>query len=599
MAYYSEDLIEEVISVCDIVEVISEYVPLKKSGRNFMGLCPFHREKSPSFCVSSDKQIFKCFGCSVGGNVISFIMKIENLDFWESVELLAERAHIDLSRYEIKNNNIRKTETSVDTVDKDKMFKISKDIAIYFNTKLTQILKSGESEVKEYLKKRNLDASTITKFGIGFDDGGDHLISHLIKLGYTEKEILSVGVILKNDSGRYYDRFSGRLIFPIFDVRDRVLAFGGRVLDKSLPKYVNSPETEIYSKGRNLYSLNFAKRETQKFILIVEGYMDAVSLQKWGITSAVASLGTALTDNQARLLKKYTDTVIIGYDQDSAGQDATMRGLDILISKGLNVKVLRLDKKDTKDPDEYINKYGVERFKNCLKNSISLVEFKIDKLERAIDINDMDQKVKFLTQIASILAGIENDIERQMYIDLIARKYNIGSGPILSEVEKRLKKSITESVIFDSQIINKKMQMVSDIKKRYDEYIIALLLSKNKNIQQSIFEKVEENSIEDETVRKLFQKIKELSISYDISKVDILSKINDEKLIKELTDIMYIDISDNKEKLLNEILSKKQRDGLILRREEIIKKMSENISKDEYEMLNIELNQIVLELSKK
>ena len=276
-----------------------------------------------------------------------------------------------------------------------------------------------------------------------------------------------------------------------------------------------------------------------------------------------------------------------------------MRGLDILSSKGLNVKVLRLDKKDTKDPDEYINKYGVERFKNCLKNSISLVEFKIDKLERAIDINDMDQKVKFLTQIASILAGIENDIERQMYIDLIAKKYNIGSGPILSEVEKRLKKSITESVIFDSQIINKKMQMVSDIKKRYDEYVIALLLSKNKNIQQSIFEKVEENSIEDETVRKLFQKIKELSISYDISKVDILSKINDEKLIKELTDIMYIDISDNKEKLLNEILSKKQRDGLILRREEIIKKMGENISKDEYEMLNIELNQIVLELSKK
>lgn len=217
--------------------------------------------------------------------------------------------------------------------------------------------------------------------------------------------------------------------------------------------------------------------------------MDAVSLQKWGITSAVASLGTALTDNQARLLKKYTDTVIIGYDQDSAGQDATMRGLDILSSKGLNVKVLRLDKKDTKDPDEYINKYGVERFKNCLKNSISLVEFKIDKLERAIDINDMDQKVKFLTQIASILAGIENDIERQMYIDLIAKKYNIGSGPILSEVEKRLKKSITESVIFDSQIINKKMQMVSDIKKRYDEYIIALLLSKNKNIQQSILKK--------------------------------------------------------------------------------------------------------------
>lgn len=358
MAYYSDDLIEEIISVTDIVDVVSEYVPLKKRGRNFIGLCPFHREKSPSFCVSQDKQIFKCFGCSVGGNVISFIMKIENLDFTESLELLANRAHIDLHKYEIQGKyNKNDNYSNENYISKEKMFNISRDIAIYFNKSLNEALKKEKSELKDYLIKRNLDITTIRKFGIGYDFSGNNLIKHLENLGYNEKEILSVGVILKNENGKFYNRFNNRLIFPIFDVRDRVIAFGGRVLDKSLPKYVNSPETEIYSKGKNLYALNLAKKEKQEFILIVEGYMDAVSLQKFGITNAVASLGTALTDDQARLLKKYTDTVVIGYDQDLAGQEATMRGLNILSSKGLNVKVLKLDKSDTKDPDEYINKY--------------------------------------------------------------------------------------------------------------------------------------------------------------------------------------------------------------------------------------------------
>lgn len=599
MAYYSDDLIEEVTSVTDIVDVVSEYVPLKKRGRNFIGLCPFHREKSPSFCVSQDKQIFKCFGCSVGGNVISFIMKIENLDFTESLELLANRAHIDLSKYEIKGSYTKNTNLNENYVAKNRMFDVSKDIAIYFNKCLNETLKKGKSELSDYLIKRNLDATTVKKFGIGYDRSAIELIKHLQNLGYNEKEILSVGVVIKNDNGKFYNRFNNRLIFPIFDVRDRVIAFGGRVLDKSLPKYVNSPETEIYSKGRNLYALNFAKREKQEYILIVEGYMDAVSLQKFGITNAVASLGTALTDDQARLLKKYTDTVIIGYDQDSAGQEATMRGLNILSSKGLNVKVLKLDKQDTKDPDEYINKYGLERFKNCLKNSISLVDFKIEKLENGIDLNNMDQKIKLLTGISIILAGIANNIERQMYIEKISKKYKIGEGPIIKEVEKKLNKNIENEIGFDSQLIDKKMQMIYNNKKKYDKYIIALLLSKNKNIQNTIFDKIDSNNIEDEKLRKIYNKIKELSINYDLSKVDILSKIDDDELIKEITDVMYIDVSENKEKLLEEVLQKKQKESLIIRRDEIINELSKNISKDESEILNVELNQIILELSKK
>ena len=600
MAYYSEDLIEEVLSTCDIVEVVSEYVDLKKRGRNYIGLCPFHREKSPSFCVSMDKQIFKCFGCSVGGNVISFIMKIENMEFWESVEFLANHAHIDLSRFEKKDFVKKSEQNDLNIVSKDKMFDISRDIAVFYNNTLNEVLKKENSNLKDYLQKRNLDAKTITKFGIGFDIGGNKLYEHLKSLNYTEKEILSVGVILKNDNGKFYDRFGGRLIFPIFDARDKVIAFGGRVLDKSLPKYVNSPETEIYYKGRNLYGLNFVKREKQENILIVEGYMDCVSLHKWGVANAVASLGTALTDNQARLLKRYTDTVIIGYDQDGAGQEATLRGLDILKSKGLNVKVLKLDKPDTKDPDEYINKYGVERFRNCLSNSISLVEFKIEKIEKNYNLNNMDEKIKMLTEISLVLSNIENDIERQMYIERISKKYSIGVEPIKREVDKRLRQAIKDEYVYVNSNVDQNLRIVSDNKKRYDKYIIALLMSKNKSIQNIIFDKVKSSDIEDEVLRKLYDKIKELSLLYDISKIDILSKINDEELIKELTEIMYIEIADDKEKFLNEVLRKKHRDFLSSRRMEILNALSkENISKDESEMLNIELNEIVLELSKK
>ena len=362
MAYYSEDLIEEVISQNDIVEVISEYVHLKKSGRNFMGLCPFHREKTPSFCVSMDKQIYKCFGCSEGGNVISFIMKLENLDFSDTLEFLAERAHIDVSRYEVKTFSNPNMESKKDL--KDTLFKINKDIGLYYHNNLIEILKEESSAVKDYIIKRKFDIKTIKKFGIGYATGKTPLYEHLIGLGYSKEDILKTGVLLERENGKIYDRFHNRLMFPIFDVRDRTIAFGGRVLDKSLPKYVNSPENEIYVKGKNLYSLNFAKREKLDNIIIVEGYMDAIALQKSGFTNAVASLGTALTENQARLIKKYTDSVIIGYDQDGAGQEATLRGLDILVAQGLKVKVLLLDKPDVKDPDEYINKYGKERLKN-------------------------------------------------------------------------------------------------------------------------------------------------------------------------------------------------------------------------------------------
>ena len=524
MPYYSSDLIEEVISQNDIVDTVSEYVTLKKSGRNYMGLCPFHKEKSPSFCVSLDKQIFKCFGCSEGGNVISFLMKIENLDFWDAVEVLAERANIDTSRY-IVNNNYNKGEAAKKDL-KDRLLALNKDVALFYHNNLIELLKEEKNDVKDYIMQRKFDSKTINTFGIGYATGKIPLYDYLKEKGYTKEEMLASGIILENSSQRMYDRYYQRVIFPIFDIRDRVIGFGGRALPKNLqdkrtPKYVNSPENDIYHKGRTLYLMNFAKREKLDNIIIVEGYMAAISLQTFGFPNAVASLGTALTENQARLIKKYTDNVIIGYDQDEAGQEAIMRGLDILAHHGLNVKVLKLDRPDAKDPDEYLNKYGPERLRKCIDNAISLVEFKVEKLEKNYDPDNFDSKVRFLTGISSILSKIDNNIERDLYIDKISKKYGMSPGPILQEVEKGMKNKRDNDVQIDMNALNKKMQLITSVRKRQEQYIIALLMCKKKKIVEAVFENIKSHDIDDENVRKIYDFISSLKDEYDINKIDI------------------------------------------------------------------------------
>ena len=377
MAFYSEDLVDEILASTDIVEVINEYVPLKRRGANYIGLCPFHKEKTPSFTVSPDKGIYKCFGCGQGGSVIQFVSKLEKLDFKETLETLAERANIDLKRYEIKSGyNDEKNDL------KEKIERINKDSARYFYEALTEQVKMENSPLKAYLKKRQLDMKTVVRFGLGFGSKqNETLVGHLTKLGYSKEDILIAGVVSKNMRGEIYENFSARLIFPIMDTRDRVIGFGGRVLDNSLPKYVNSPENALYHKGNTLYGLNVARKEKLDEIIVVEGYMDCVALHKSGIVNAVASLGTALTERQAKLIKKYTTNVVISYDQDNAGQNATLRAIDILSKEDLKVKVLKLDHTDVKDPDEYINKYGKANFETCVKNSIPAVMYKITRLE--------------------------------------------------------------------------------------------------------------------------------------------------------------------------------------------------------------------------
>lgn len=601
MAYYSDSLIDEVIAQNDIVEVVSEYVTLKKSGRNYMGLCPFHHEKSPSFCVSIDKQIFKCFGCGVGGNVISFVSKMEKLEFWESVEYLAQRAHIDLSKYVTSNGKFSRVQQKQESDLKEIIYSLNIDAAKYYHEALLEQLKSPKSQVAMYIAKRHLDMNTITKFGLGYGRRNDMPIqNYLLSKGYTQEQILESGILVKTQRETLYDRFDFRLIFPIFDIRDRVIGFGGRVLDNSKPKYVNSPENVVYSKGKNLYALNFAKKVDTNHIIMVEGYMDAVSLHKYGVSDTVASLGTALTDGQARLLKRHTDNVIIGYDQDGAGQTATMRGLDILVDKGLNVKVLKLDKPDVKDPDEYINKYGVERFQNCVKNSISLVEFKIARLEKSLDLTNMDGKIKFLTESANILAKIDNNIEREMYLDKIAKQYNVAKGPIQKEIDKRLNTSkVINTVINADDIIQRAVNKNSNVKKRQEEYVIALLLTKDTSIQEKVFSNISVDDIEDEVIKEIYTRIIELNKEENINKINILSKFVDEEQIKELTNIMYISLENiDKKKLLLEVTKNLRKYKYVKRRSEIITRFSQNITKDEQEVLQFELNQIILELAK-
>ena len=376
MVRYSDELIEEIRTNNDIVDVISKYVTLKRSGRNFFGLCPFHKEKSPSFAVSPDKQIFHCFGCGAGGNVIHFISKIEGLDFKDTLELLANRANIELPTLE--NSEDDKTARL-----KSKVYEINKIAAEFYHENL---YKPTSKMAQEYIKKRKLDNRTLKAFLIGYAGNFNELYLLLKQKGFTEEEMLASSLVKRTDNGGYMDSFRKRLMFPIQDVRERVIAFGGRVLDDSKPKYINSPENIVYSKGRNLFGLNVAKKHDTKRIIIVEGYMDAISLYQRGITNVVASLGTAMTESQGRLLRRHSEQVILGYDADGAGQAAILRGMEILQNLGCDIRVLQIE--GAKDPDEYVLKYGPERFQRCVDNSISLVEFKVKVLLKELNIEN-------------------------------------------------------------------------------------------------------------------------------------------------------------------------------------------------------------------
>ncbi len=593
MVKYSEELIEEIRNSNDIVDVISQYVILKRSGRNFFGLCPFHKEKSPSFSVSPDKQIFHCFGCGVGGNVIHFVSKIENIDFRETLELLANRAGINLPTLENSYQDNKKA------MLKSKVYAINEITAKFYHENL---YKPTSKAAQEYIKKRKLDNRTLKSFLIGYSGNFDELYRLLKSKGFTEEEILASSLVNKADNGRFIDRFRKRLMIPIQDTTGRFIAFGGRVLDDSKPKYINSPENIVYSKGRNLFGLNIAKKGDTKKLIIVEGYMDAISLYQRGITNVVASLGTALTEQQGRLLRKNSEQVIIGYDADGAGQEATLRGLDILQNMGCDLRVLQIY--GAKDPDEFIIKYGPERFQKCVDNAISLVEFKVKILKQKLNIENVNDKIKFLNEIAKIISKIDNNIEREIYVDKISKEYKISKEAIYAEMNKLIYNQSPERKILEKPPIkafvnNKQIEKVDESVIKREKMVIYILINFPKESYERIKDEITTNEIKTEINKKIISKIYE---QYAMNNTNnILDLFEEEEIVNYLSGIMAEDfeIADIN-KCIDDLLNIYNKEKLINMRNNIIKQLenTNNMTKEQVQELERKLNETILQLAK-
>lgn len=593
---YSDELLDEIKSKNDIIDIVSQYVVLKRSGRNYMGLCPFHKEKSPSFCVSPDKQIFHCFGCGVGGNVIHFIGKIENLNFIESLELLANRAGIELP----KSGNAEDDRISR---LKSRVYELNKCAAEFYHQNL---YKPTAKPAQEYVKKRRLDNRTLKAFKIGYSGRFNELYTELHSKGFTEEEILASCLVNKNQDGKFIDRFRNRLMFPIFDARDRVIAFGGRVLDDSKPKYINSPEDIVYSKGRHLFAYNLAKKDNPKTIIIVEGYMDAVSLHQRGISNAVASLGTALTEAQGRLLRRSCEKVVIGYDADGAGQAATLRGLEILQNLGCDIRILQIE--GAKDPDEFVVKYGPERFQKHVDSAISLVEFKVKMLKRQLNLENVNDKIKFLNEVANILSKIENNMEREVYIDKISLEYKVSKEAIYAEVNKKLygnsqsEKKLERSVTTIREVKQDvEEQEVDEKTKKTESLIIYLLINypdksfvRLANIVKNNLIKLEKNKL---IINKLYEELGKGNINIE----SIIDLFEDENIVNYLSGIMSsnFEITDV-DKCIDDVILTYKKEILLKKRNDIMNKLnSQNtITKDEVANLEEELNSVIIQLAK-
>ena len=596
MVRYSDELLDEIKSKNDIVDIVSQYVVLKRAGRNYMGLCPFHKEKSGSFCVSPDKQIFHCFGCGVGGNVFHFISKIENLNFKESVEMLANRAGVELP---VSSNS---AEDDKRERLKSRVYEVNKCAAEFYHENL---YKPTAKPGQEYVKKRHLDNKTLKAFKIGYSGRFNELYTELKSKGFTEEEILASCLVNKNPDGKFIDRFRNRLMFPIFDTHERVIAFGGRVLDDSKPKYINSPEDIVYSKGRHLFAFNIARKYNSKTIIMVEGYMDAVSLHQRGIHNAVASLGTALTEAQGRLLRRSCEKVIIGYDADGAGQAATLRGLEILQNLGCDIRILQIE--GAKDPDEFVVKYGPERFQMYVDKAISLVEFKVKMLKKSLDLDNVNDKIKFLNEVAKIVAKVENSMEREVYVDKISLEYKVSKDAIYAEINKllyansRTEQKLEKKVVPVKNVSIQQDEQPVDVKtKRLESLVIYLLINYPDKSFERLKKLIDNNVIKIERNKAIINKLYEEHEKGNINIENILDLFEDEITVNYLSGIMSSDFEiTDVDKCIEDVLVAYRKELLLQRRNEILGKIdNSNLTKEEVANLEAQLNEVIIQLAK-
>ena len=562
MYVINDNVLDEIRDRADIVDLIGEYVDLKRSGSNYMGLCPFHSEKTPSFSVSPSKSIFKCFGCGVGGDVITFVMKRENLSFPEAVEFLADKYNVRLEVYKDENKEAREK--------RNRLYEINREAGLHF-------LKNYQASQKAqlYLKNRMLSDKTIRSYGIGYSkDSWTDLYDHLTKMGYKEDELLELNLISKSKNGNYIDRFRDRVMFPIINRNNRIIGFGARAFGDAKPKYLNSRETPIFHKGSNVFNMNIISREsTRERIILVEGYMDVISLYNSGINYSVASLGTSLTIDQANIIKRMAKDIYICYDSDNAGINATSRAIDIFLQASVKPKIIELE--GGLDPDDFIKKYGLEAFEKKIKSAISYIEFKIKKLKENFNLEDSEGLSNFTIESAKILSSIKNPIERDIFVKDFSTKYNISYTAIENYINylnrNKLKEAKREKVK-----VKKNINVVKSNKTRAQEELLSYSLLDN-DIYKYIKNKIEVFYFTNAMTRAVFEEIPRL-FEEEMEIRDFLSILESNKLVnKEFVENIMSLISDIHvdDKIVDELIKTIERNYIQDRKHKIL----ENIEK--------------------
>lgn len=577
---YPRELIEEIRLQNDIVDVVSEYLPLKQKGSSYFGLCPFHNEKTPSFSVNSEKQFYYCFGCGVAGNVFGFMMQMENCDFVEAVKRLADRAHITLPEPQLSAQAKEMEQL------RQRLFEIHNMAGRFYH----EILHEPQGEAAlEYLKGRQVRPIIQKKFGIGYAPSGrQNLYAHLKEKGFTEREMVKSGLVMENKNGSgYHDRFYNRLMFPIFDVQGRAIAFGGRIMEKGEPKYLNSPETMLFSKSKNLYGLNFARGAKKKELIIVEGYMDMISIYQAGFHNVAATLGTAFNQEHAKVLKKYAEDIILLYDSDEAGTNAALRAIPVLTSNGFRVRVLRVP--DGKDPDDFIKQNGATAFSKLLVNAVHYISFQISCIKRNYNLQNTEHRVRFTTEAAEALAKLENDIERNVYTGEVARMTGIDEDAIKNEIRKIREK---DEAVFTQNAEKKRLQnytggTISSVQKSKGileaQRDILFLCASNLQIYEKLKQVIRPEDFIESVYQKTARLIGELHEKHGtVFPAEIVSYFESVEEQKAVTEIFAVQLqyesSQDMEKAFNEELK-------LIKRANIDKMASEAVSVDDIKSL--------------
>ncbi len=533
---YDNRITEVILESINIVDLISEYTPLKKAGRNYKGLCPFHSEKTPSFSVSEDKQFYHCFGCGVGGDAIRFIQEIENFDFLDAIEYLADKYGVDIESYKLQNDNSRQQSVSSDV--KKALHTLSREAAILYYKELQK-----SADAKAYIDARGLSPEIIKKFGLGFAPDDWHFLhKRLAKSPQIEKLMLRAGLVAKSSKGNVYDYFRNRIMFPIRDIKGNVIAFGGRVMDNSNPKYLNSPETDIFNKSSTLYGLNFAKNalsESRK-VIVTEGYMDVISLHEQGVENAVATLGTALTSQHGRLLSRYADEIIICYDSDSAGQKAALRSIDVLQDVDSKVKILTLG--DGLDPDDFIRKKGKAEFDRRVANAKSTVDFRLDLIREPLDMRQDEDRIDYIKGAVEILKTVKDSVERNIYVSKVAKQAMVDANLVMQEIgamssggpEPVQNRPNIDSDKLEAAVRKKETGPLLAVEKR----LLEIALDSKKGFEL-LMSNMDINDLQFEHIRSIFVYLRGYYEKYDSFKMEMASEDLDLKVVVAIEKLMH------------------------------------------------------------